>query len=84
MAILPDSTLKEAVFAAERIRLSIQSTKFSDALAGLNLTASLGVACFPLEGVATVDSFIKLADDALYRAKNNGRNRVEFHDSGES
>lgn len=80
VAILPDSTLKESVFVAERIRLSIQGTKFNDELADLNLTVSLGVACFPLEGVSTVDGFIKLADDALYRAKNNGRNRVEFHD----
>lgn len=83
VAILPDSTLKEAVFVAERIRLSIQGAKFSDDLADLVLTVSLGVACFPDKGVSTVDSFIKLADDALYRAKNNGRNRVEFHDPGE-
>jgi len=83
VAILPDSTLKEAVFVAERIRLSIQDATFSDELVDLNLTVSLGVACFPLEGVSTVDAFIKLADDALYRAKNNGRNRVEFHDPDE-
>jgi two-component system cell cycle response regulator len=80
VAILPDSTLKEAVFVAERIRLSIQDAEFSAELAGLKLTVSLGVACFPVEGVSTVDGFIKLADDALYRAKNNGRNRVEFYD----
>lgn len=83
VAILPDSALKEAVFVAERIRLSIQDTRFTNELADLNLTVSLGVASFPMEGVTTVDAFIKLADDALYRAKNNGRNRVEFHDSGE-
>jgi len=84
VAILPDSTLKEAIFVAERIRLAIQEAKFVDELTGLNLTVSQGVACFPLEGIATVDAYIKLADDALYRAKNNGRNRVEFHDPGES
>jgi len=83
VAILPDSTLKEAVFVAERIRLSIMGTKFGEKLAGLNLTVSLGVSSFPLEGVTTVDGFIKVADDALYRAKNNGRNRVEFHDPEE-
>lgn len=79
VAILPDSNLKEAVFVAERIRHSIQETSFSGELEELHLTASLGVASFPQEGVSAVDSFIKLADDALYRAKNNGRNRVEFH-----
>jgi diguanylate cyclase (GGDEF)-like protein len=80
VAILPDSSLKEAVFVADRIRLAIQGTRFSGALATLNLTASLGVACFSVDVAQTVDGFIKLADDALYRAKANGRNRVEFHD----
>ncbi len=79
VAILPDSSLKEAVFVANRIRLAIQSTKFSGPPSELCLTASLGVAGFSLEPPLTVDSFIKLADDALYRAKANGRNRVEFH-----
>lgn len=44
---------------------------------------SLGVASFSKEYAQTVDGFIKLADDALYRAKGNGRNRVEFHDPGQ-
>lgn len=80
ISILPDSTLKEAVFVADRVRLSLQGFRFSGDLSALNLTASLGVACFPASGITTVDGFIKLADDALYRAKNNGRNRVEFHE----
>ena len=80
VAILPDSTLKEAVFVADRIRLSVQGTKFNGPLDKLCLTVSLGVACFSPHESPTVDSFIKLADDALYRAKANGRNRVEFHD----
>ena len=79
VAILPDSTLEEAVFVAERIRLSVQDTKFGEALAELRLTVSLGVACYSHDQPPTVDGFIKLADDALYRAKANGRNRVEFH-----
>lgn len=82
VAILPDSTLKESVFVAERIRMAIQGTAFSDELAELKLTASFGVASFPIEGVSTVDGFIKLADEALYRAKNSGRNRVEAHNPG--
>jgi diguanylate cyclase (GGDEF)-like protein len=80
VAILPDSSLKEAVFVADRIRLAVQGTRFSGPLVKLSLTVSLGVACFSQENSATVDGFIKLADDALYRAKANGRNRVEFHD----
>jgi diguanylate cyclase (GGDEF)-like protein len=80
VAILPDSSLKEAVFVADRIRLAVQGTRFSGPLAKLGLTVSLGVACFSQDHTPSVDGFIKLADDALYRAKTNGRNRVEFHD----
>ncbi len=78
VAVLPDSTHKEAMFVADRVRLSIQGIKFSGALAPLSITVSLGVATFPSPNCATVDEFIKLADDALYLAKANGRNRVEF------
>lgn len=79
IAILPESSLKEAIFVANRIRESVEALKFDGSISTLNITSSLGIACFPIAGVSTVDSFIKLADDALYRAKSNGRNRVEFH-----
>jgi len=77
IAVLPDANLKEALFVAERIRISIQEGNFSGTLSPLSLTVSLGVATFPAPDCTTVDDFIKLADDALYRAKTNGRNRVE-------
>ena len=78
VAVLPDAALEEAVFVANRMRTSVQSTKFSGELAQTSLTISLGVAQFSKEVCKTEDEFIKLADDALYRAKANGRNRVEF------
>ena len=77
IAVLPDATLKEAAFVADRVRMSIQAAKFSGALSNLSLTVSLGVTHFSTAGCSSVDGFIKLADDALYRAKANGRNRVE-------
>jgi diguanylate cyclase (GGDEF)-like protein len=79
-AILPDSSLSDALHVADRIRLAIQETKFNTEPANLRLTASLGVATYSQEQAHTVDGFIKLADDALYRAKANGRNRVEYFD----
>ena len=78
IAVLPDATLEEAVFVANRMRSSVQTTRFSGELSQLSLTISLGVAMFSKETCRTEDDFIKLADDALYRAKANGRNRVEF------
>ncbi len=79
VAILPDSSLQDAVFVADRIRRAVQATRFSAPLVGLTLTVSLGVASFSQEHPSTIDGFIKQADDALYRAKDNGRNRVECH-----
>jgi diguanylate cyclase (GGDEF)-like protein len=77
IAVLPDATLEEAVFVANRVRTSVHATRFNAALSQLSLTVSIGVARFSSPGCTTVDSFIKLADDALYRAKANGRNMVE-------
>jgi diguanylate cyclase (GGDEF)-like protein len=77
IAVLPDASQQEASFVADRVRKSIQAVKFSGALSQLSLTVSLGVAFFAEETCGTVDSFIKMADDALYLAKANGRNRVE-------
>lgn len=79
IAVLPDTSLKEALFVAERIRCSIEQLQFTGDICELRLTASLGVAEFEKPDCNSgVDAFIKLADDALYRAKSNGRNRVEF------
>jgi diguanylate cyclase (GGDEF)-like protein len=77
IAILPDATLEEAVFVANRVRMSVQAASFSGELSRLSLSASLGVAMFAKPDCTSVDDFIKLADEALYRAKANGRNRVE-------
>ncbi|MBV5338318.1 MAG: diguanylate cyclase [Deltaproteobacteria bacterium] len=79
VVILPDSALKDTLLVADRIRLAVQETIFNEPLEKLRLTVSMGVACFSREHSPTVDAFIKLADDALYRAKANGRNRIEFH-----
>lgn len=58
---------------AEQIRLAVESHSF----AGLGqITISIGIAHWQSQQVA-VGKIIKDADDALYRAKRNGRNRVE-------
>ena len=77
IAVLPDASLEDAVFVANRVRASVCANRFSGTLSQLSLTISLGVAMFSKTDCASVDSFIKLADDALFRAKANGRNRVE-------
>ena len=43
----------------------------------MTITISAGVATFPAPNIDSVDSLFRQADEALYRAKQNGRNRVE-------
>jgi diguanylate cyclase (GGDEF)-like protein len=73
IALLP-SNLAEASIAAERVRLAFEK---ASALPGAHATAtvSIGIACGSPS--AKVDELIARADTALYRAKANGRNRVE-------
>ena len=63
---------------AERLRHSLCDMKFTGSIADLTITASFGIATIPHEQVASVEDLIRLADDALYIAKSNGRNRVEI------
>ena len=66
------------VFAkfAERMRERIANTALVQQHGGVRLTASIGVASYPTSEVHTVDDLFARADEALYRAKAEGRNRV--------
>lgn len=68
-----------AVQLAERIRSRIESTSFRDAddQKDLSVTISIGVSVFS-PGMKNRMEMIQEADDALYRAKDAGRNRVEL------
>jgi len=81
LVILPGTSKKEANFVAERIRRAIESESFPGEikLPQRSLTASIGLSSFPRDG-ETVSALINAADVALYRAKNQGRNRVHNFD----
>lgn len=69
--LLPRTPLDTALSLAEAIRLSVAKVSIS----GLpRFTVSIGVAHH--EGNESIDELFKRVDDALYRAKNDGRNRV--------
>jgi len=68
--ILPNCTANEAPAAAERLRVAI-----TEADSPVRVTASAGVATFPLNG-HDADSVVTAADEALYESKRTGRNRV--------
>jgi diguanylate cyclase (GGDEF)-like protein len=72
--ILPFSPAAATLQCAERIRKAIQNRVF-EGISG-QVTASFGVTLFSTND--TQDSFLKRADDALYKAKTSGRNRIEM------
>jgi diguanylate cyclase (GGDEF)-like protein len=71
LVMLPETAMPEAQEIAERIRGRIAEESFS----GRRITVSIGVAEFPLHG-HTPEHVIAAADEALYEAKREGRDRV--------
>jgi two-component system cell cycle response regulator len=74
--VLPETPNHGAAKFAERTRERIATTSFAQQHGGVKLTASIGVASYPTSEVHTVDDLFARADEALYRAKAEGRNRV--------
>ncbi len=74
--VLPGTTLAGGVEVAERLREEVQAITFAPPMGKLTVTISLGVAIFPSLSIDDMESLIRQADEALYRAKQSGRNRV--------
>ena len=72
--LLPQTTLCDAVTIGERIRQKVASTKFPNR----QVTISIGIASCS-NTVCTAQEIIKWADDALYKAKRQGRNNVQVY-----
>jgi diguanylate cyclase (GGDEF)-like protein len=78
--ILPETARSMAVYIAERIRSNVEEMR----LPPLNtvsancrpLTTSIGIVCYPENG-DTAEGLLENVDKALYRAKSNGKNRME-------
>jgi diguanylate cyclase (GGDEF)-like protein len=75
---LPETDLEGAAEVAERVRMRIEETEVPriEAGEGLRITASVGVAT-RRAAAGDVRSLVAAADEALYRAKRGGKNRVE-------
>ena len=83
LLLLPGTVLDAGVTFAERLRECVDSHTFSFEGGTLKKTVSCGVAAFPHPRVSGRDALLKAADDALYVAKEAGRNRVVRFDSAE-
>ena len=74
--MLPHTEPKGGELAAERHRKQVEQAVLQLDQGPMTLTMSFGVANFPRPDVGRVEDLIALADQALYRAKAAGRNRV--------
>lgn len=74
VVLLANTDLESATIIAERIRSDIEEHTLAYGMNALRITASLGVSS--LRGDDTLESFVKRADEAMYHAKRQGRNRV--------
>ncbi|MFH1423150.1 MAG: diguanylate cyclase [Planctomycetota bacterium] len=77
--ILPETSIEEAISKAETLRTIVEKhpfTRLDDRETYLTTTLSLGVSEFH-KGDSSVPDLFKRADDALYQAKQKGRNKVE-------
>jgi two-component system, cell cycle response regulator len=83
IALLPGTKIDAAVTFAERVRKDVEAHTFVFEGASIRRTASFGVAGWPHPRITDCDKIVRSADDALYVAKETGRNRVVRFDSDE-
>ncbi|MBI4893719.1 MAG: diguanylate cyclase [Acidobacteria bacterium] len=78
LVVVPRCPEQALVAQAERLRAAIEATPIDSTAGMVEVTASFGVTTLEPESGLGVEDLIKAADEALYRAKGLGRNRVEF------
>ncbi|MEW9123897.1 MAG: diguanylate cyclase [Thermotaleaceae bacterium] len=76
--ILPNVDREDAYQICERLRKAIENLEFITEKGRFHITVSFGVYVKNKDEAITHEEMVKRADEALYRAKNNGRNRVEI------
>jgi diguanylate cyclase (GGDEF)-like protein len=82
--VLPEATRNVAVERAETLRRDVEKMELLLGDRKLDrVTASFGVALYPTHA-DNAEALVRAADDALYRAKGNGRNRVEVFEAAPS
>jgi diguanylate cyclase (GGDEF)-like protein/PAS domain S-box-containing protein len=74
VVLLPNTDADGAMILAERLRQKIEEAQWKER----PVTASMGIASL-VTGVKSIAELTKLADDALYASKEQGRNRVTHH-----
>ena len=75
--LLVDTPIVKAEYLAQALCDELRSTKLNSGENNIRITASFGVASLTQSKIETAEMLINHADEALYRAKNNGRDQIE-------
>jgi len=75
VVLLPETDRAGARVFAERLRQEVAATTFGGPEHPVHATVSIGIACYPDERVGDSDGLLHVADQNLYKAKLDGRNR---------
>lgn len=78
--VLPKTHLAGALTVAERMSQALKATR-TGVDGAIRVTGSFGVSGFPGRGVTTAEQLLKTADEALYRSKREGRNKISLFQS---
>jgi len=76
LIILHGASSEDAVIVCERVRHKVNDSILRDGDQQIDLAVSIGIAAYPEQNVTKEMELIDRADQALYNAKNNGRNQV--------
>ena len=81
ICLLPETGPEEGRRAGERVRAALESPPIPiDGQEPISITGSVGMAWFPARQIDDHEQLLRAADDALFRAKKAGRNRVMHHE----
>ncbi len=80
IAVLPFTDLRETRGIAERVLLRVRSQAFCGGATDLHITVSIGAAAALVEAGMSPESLLMQADQAMFRAKQEGRNKACFAD----
>ncbi len=78
--LMPETDIESARTMAERLRTQIHENPIKTDIGPVSLTISIGIATLDIEIDSTIDRLIDRADQALYAAKQAGRNKVVIYE----